>query len=830
MRHTNMLSRVLSLVLAALMLLGSVGVVPASAAEGWTVSADTEIFWAETTASENDYETLAAQVRRFAADLAEKVTGTELPVSYGYIEKAGANDIILLLDTSLAVLEQGYAIVENEGQIIVEASDAAGLLYGCNVLIKQLMTGGAYDDASEPYILERALQVDIGRKYFEVDWIKGMIRELAWNNMNALVLHFSEEMGLGLESTTYPWLNGRDGVLCTQAEVADDEHVITQAEMAEIIAYAKQYHVEVIPSFDSPGHMNYIVKKFNEKSAVEEFTFTYKNKTYTVPKGTDIGNYFHYNGKTSIVKGSRNASYSRGIDISNEIAVAFTKSLVEEYARFFRGQGCTKFDIGGDELLGWGSAIVSTTTKWQQLDHWKEYAQNRAKAEGLTNYADAVAYDGFMYYMNDMYDLVSDLGYTSVRMWNDDAYRTSDTGWKKVVELNADMDILFWTTGTSIWAYGEHDMYNYLGDYNYCALTTDWYSDSRSSFTKAYADDIYNEWNPYVFTPDTENVYQMKQVGNGTVKGSAFLVWCDYPTLRTEAQIREDILPLVKSHAAKAWDALIHETVDYTSFAASMAAVGDAPSDNEGGAIYIVADLSELEAAVAAADSVDGSPYTADSYAAYVSAVNAGKALLNADKPAQDDVDAAVDAIAAAYAELTEKPPVDTTALQEAIAEYEAEDPSAYTAESFAQYTAAVDAGKALLASGVYTQEEVDAAVEKIEEMASLLWSAENSGGTTAFISGSFKSATVAVGKVATLNMSVVKDLDIVEFAIYNDLNETTEIFRMQKSTKKSDRDNWVVMFKPTAAEVGERTYTVYAVFSDGSLSADCLTLDLKIK
>ena len=42
-------------------------------------------------------------------------------------------------------------------------------------------------------------------------------------------------------------------------------------------------------------------------------------------------------------------------------------------------------------------------SRWKQLDHWKTYAQNRAKNEGITNYTDAVAYDAFMYYMNDIY-------------------------------------------------------------------------------------------------------------------------------------------------------------------------------------------------------------------------------------------------------------------------------------------------------------------------------------------------------------------------------------------------------------------------------------------
>ena len=97
-----------------------------------------------------------------------------------------------------------------------------------------------------------------------------------------------------------------------------------------------------------------------------------------------------------------------------------------------------------------------------------------------------------MYYMNDLYDLVTGLGYTSVRMWNDDALRSVDTGWKHVVELNPAIDIWFWTTGSNTcWTYANkgYQLYNILSDYTYYALTDDYFG-NRKSFNQAYADQI----------------------------------------------------------------------------------------------------------------------------------------------------------------------------------------------------------------------------------------------------------------------------------------------------------------------------------------------------
>ena len=313
MKHRNPFLKAFSLLLAVLMLVTCAGTPSAYAAEAetWSLAEDTEIILAAD-------DSLEDQVKLFAAELAEKVTGTALPISYGDESQAGGTDIILTLDSSSGIAAEGYDVSLSSGNIKITASTADGLFYGCRYLIKELLKGSVAPVSDAPHVAERAVSLDNGRKYFSVDWIKEFIREMSWANMNTLVLHFSEEMGLGIESKLYPWLNGRDGTLCTQAEVATDNTYLTQDEVVEIMEYAKKYHIDVVPSLDSPGHMNYIVKKFNEKCAEEDYSFTYRGTTYTAKAGTTIGNYFSYNGKTTaVVPGSRNGAYSRGIDISN---------------------------------------------------------------------------------------------------------------------------------------------------------------------------------------------------------------------------------------------------------------------------------------------------------------------------------------------------------------------------------------------------------------------------------------------------------------------------------------------------------------------------------
>lgn len=270
--------------------------------------------------------------------------------------------------------------------------------------------------------VETAFFIDCGRKYFTIGWLKGMIDEISAIGYNTLIIHFSEDMGLRLESKLYPWLAGSDSTLCTQGEIVDADHgkYYTQDEMKDIVNYAHGKGISVVPSFDSPGHMNYIVKKYNE----------YYN--------SDIGNYYHYNEQTHIVEGSGNNNYSRGIDISNPDAVSFVKSLITEYAQFYYDLGCKSFDMGGDELLGWGSAVTYDVPKWKQLDHWKTYAIER------TGNNNAVAYDAFILYLNDTSKLLRKIGYTETRIWNDQILIPSGTDYSKVVELDRNISVQYW--------------------------------------------------------------------------------------------------------------------------------------------------------------------------------------------------------------------------------------------------------------------------------------------------------------------------------------------------------------------------------------------------
>lgn len=375
--------------------------------------------------------------------------------------------------------------------------------------------------------LEKAFFLDCGRKYFSPSFFERLFPIMRQAGLNAIYLHFSEDMGLRLESKQFPFLAGGDHTLCVYGSAngmaEDDKKFLTQNELRYIVSVARDYGISVIPSLDSPGHMNYAVKKYNEH---------YK---------TDIGNYFLKDGRRSVVQGSSltgedaQRRHSRGIDISNGEAVNFVRALLTEYGELFRELGAVSFDVGGDELLGFGESIDDSYSKWQSLEHWQALAREK------TNRADAVAYDAFLLYMNETADYMRSMGYTSIRMWNDDVLRDFDTDWRGAVSLDENIEIEFWSPYANggkndVFSYinAGHKIYNLLNHYTYYVLGIG----AKNGVTP---ERLLEEWSAYEF--DEASAQKRVSQNGESVLGGAYCLWCDSPSYKTEGELIKTLSP-----------------------------------------------------------------------------------------------------------------------------------------------------------------------------------------------------------------------------------------------------------------------------------------------
>lgn len=150
-------------------------------------------------------------------------------------------------------------------EALVQASDARGLFYGVQTL-RQLIgneTGGtravpAVDISDAPRFRWRGLLIDLGRHFFGKQTLFTIIDEMAAYKLNVLHLHLTDDPGWRIEVPGYPKL--------TQSAVASDgsRQYFTANEVREIVAYAAERHIIVLPEIEMPSHAGSVASAYPE--------------------------------------------------------------------------------------------------------------------------------------------------------------------------------------------------------------------------------------------------------------------------------------------------------------------------------------------------------------------------------------------------------------------------------------------------------------------------------------------------------------------------------------------------------------------------------------
>lgn len=307
--------RLLSLILAVILMIGLLPISAFATGDGYELSAGSRFFIVnESDPTGTDLGNFVQLIgQEFAAK--GKPSSSVLPIVYGQEKDAEKGDIVVKLDSSLG--EQSYKVSVGQ-KIVVTGGDAAGAFYGLTNLLQMFEKNSLQDVTNTPLVAERSAYIDCGRVYFSPEMLKALIKTLAWNRMNTLYLDFSNnnatrfflnEMKVTVDGTTYD---------ITKAKPSEGQY-LTQADMEEIIAVAKQYGVQIIPTFNSPGHIGGLYSL---------------NNSFFDKATTD--DYDRSCGKITL-------------DISKADAYAFGQAVVKLYVDFFAGQGCKSFNIAADE-------------------------------------------------------------------------------------------------------------------------------------------------------------------------------------------------------------------------------------------------------------------------------------------------------------------------------------------------------------------------------------------------------------------------------------------------------------------------------------------------
>lgn len=281
--------------------------------------------------------------------------------------KKGDAHIVLSIDEAMG--EEAYKLSVAPKRIDITAATPAGFFYAFQTL-KQLMPrnvmAGVPDESvkewsipavsilDEPRFGWRGFMLDEGRHFYGKEEIKKIIDVMAAYKMNRFHWHLTEDQGWRIEIKKYPKLTEvgawRDSKVCAWGDVKPDGQryggYYTRKDIKEVVEYAKERFIEIVPEVDIPGHSQAAVASYPEFLSCDP-----ENKHEV----------WLWQGVSSDV-----------INVANPKAVQFAKDVIDELTELFP---FGYIHLGGDEC---------PTGKWERNSD----CQALLKEIGSTNYRD----------------------------------------------------------------------------------------------------------------------------------------------------------------------------------------------------------------------------------------------------------------------------------------------------------------------------------------------------------------------------------------------------------------------------------------------------------
>ncbi|MDO5977366.1 beta-N-acetylhexosaminidase [Flavivirga spongiicola] len=313
----------------------------------------------------------------FLAGMLSAATGETVAFS-----SEGKGNIELKLDDTIEN-EEGYVLDVAFNKIEISGKTAQGVFYGIQTL-RQLMpasmeTGdGTLKELTIPAVAikdnprykYRGMHLDVARHFFPVDFIKKYIDLIAMHKMNTFHWHLTEDQGWRIEIKKYPkltevgaWRNGT--IIGHHPGTGNDQKkyggFYTQEDIKEIVAYATEKHVTVIPEIELPGHGSAAIAGYPNLSCFPDEKTTVHNDMMS-----EASKEAQANGTVKIVQETWGV-FPDVFCAGKEETFAFLQDVLDEVIPLFPA---SYIHIGGDEC---------------PKDNWKKCpsCQARIKAEGL---------------------------------------------------------------------------------------------------------------------------------------------------------------------------------------------------------------------------------------------------------------------------------------------------------------------------------------------------------------------------------------------------------------------------------------------------------------
>ncbi|RIW14599.1 beta-N-acetylhexosaminidase [Algoriphagus lacus] len=284
------------------------------------------------------------KIGEYLAGKLRPATGYEIPVSFD-----GGQIVLELTGNDKA---EAYELEVSDSGVKITSSGEAGLFYGVQTLLQLFpqeiansttqtanweIPGGTIKDA--PTFEYRGSMLDVARHFISVDDVKYYIDQMAIYKLNYLHLHLTDDQGWRIEIKSWPKLTEIGG----STEVGGGEGgFYTQEQYKDIVAYAADRFITIVPEIDMPGHTNSALASYAEL-----------NPGVNLPDGNlDSVNKAPLDYEMPLKNPQASELYT-GIEVGwstfapkLELTYAFVDSVVREISEITPGP---YFHIGGDE-------------------------------------------------------------------------------------------------------------------------------------------------------------------------------------------------------------------------------------------------------------------------------------------------------------------------------------------------------------------------------------------------------------------------------------------------------------------------------------------------
>lgn len=294
---------------------------------------------------------------------------------------------------------ESYTLSVTPQQILIRATSGAGLFYGMQTLLQLAQPSGAgsYSIASveiedTPRFAYRGLMLDVSRHFSTKEFIKKQIDALAYYKINRLHLHLTDAAGWRLEIKKYPlltefaawrtdptwkqWWNGGRKYVRFDAPGAYGGYY-TQDDIREILEYARQHYITVIPEIEMPSHSEEVLAAYPQLSCSgepyknsdfcvgNEETFTFLENVLTEVMELFPSEYIHIGGDEAGKSAWKTCPKCQKRMTDEHLANVdeLQSYLIHRIEKFLNDHG--RHLLGWDEILQGGIAPNATVMSWR---------------------------------------------------------------------------------------------------------------------------------------------------------------------------------------------------------------------------------------------------------------------------------------------------------------------------------------------------------------------------------------------------------------------------------------------------------------------------------